>query len=354
MVAGLSRPSRIFAVLLACGLCLIAGSAHACVVCIPYPKRTHADILIESESVVLARENPDRPFSYRSIEALKGAQRGAEIDLFLDSQTRRSLAAYPEWSVVLARKDAKSGWRNLGIADLDYAALVRTVIARGQQWASAEGREDRLDFFEKRLGHANAKIRTQAYLEIGRAPYARIRAAAAAVPRRRLRGFLEDWRHIEWHALYILMLAQSDHADDRALIRRRFELAARHRLTRNLSAWATAYIEVDGRQAIDRIEDIFVRGRERRQDELVEIAKALSVHGRLHLRNRIVQSYAALIDRYPVMAGLVARDLTAWKRWDLADRFAALSEKAVDLDLSASYAIDYYVRKAREIVGPAR
>ena len=43
------------------GLATVFGQAAlACVICLPYPKATHADALMASEVVVLAREDPDR------------------------------------------------------------------------------------------------------------------------------------------------------------------------------------------------------------------------------------------------------------------------------------------------------
>ena len=57
-------------------------------ICIPVPEKTDADYLIESDTVVLAREDQARPFFYEAVEVLKGADDGAPIDLFLDSTTR--------------------------------------------------------------------------------------------------------------------------------------------------------------------------------------------------------------------------------------------------------------------------
>ena len=91
-----------------------AGRARACQVCLPFPKSSIADHLIEAESVVLAREDPKRPYHYEAIQVLKGSAPDTPLELFLDSGSRRVLKAYPDRSVLLA-KAAKEKWRRLAM-----------------------------------------------------------------------------------------------------------------------------------------------------------------------------------------------------------------------------------------------
>src|ERR671924_1785413 len=112
-----SRMSRVVTVIRGAGLVMaiwlmgLVGAVYACLICIPYPEKTAADALLESATVILAREHPDKPFSYAPVEVLKGQTGGAEIDLFVDSATRRSLAVHPERAVVLVRKREGERWR---------------------------------------------------------------------------------------------------------------------------------------------------------------------------------------------------------------------------------------------------
>ena len=57
------------------------------------PTQTAADQIIAAEDVVLARENPDKPFTYRAVDVLKGEIAAPDIDLFANSGVRRLLAA---------------------------------------------------------------------------------------------------------------------------------------------------------------------------------------------------------------------------------------------------------------------
>ncbi len=324
---------------------------RACQICIPFPKKSAADFLIGSDAVVLAREDPRRPFHFAAVEVLKGDPDPGEIDLFLDSATRRLLAAYPERSVVLVRTDGgeDAGWRRVGIAAGDFAPLVRDVLEFAPDWQASPKR--RTAFFATKLGHEDAQVRTLAHLEVARSPYGEIRRLGGALPRERLRAFLADFRYIEWHPLYILLLAQSEHPEDRALIEDSLRSAAEFGIATNLAAWATALIEIEGAAALDLIETHFLRDADRKPEELREIVLALSVHGaegHTHLRDRIVAAYGTLLAGHPEMARHVADDLIAWRRNELAEPLAKyLAANRATLDLQTSLRLRAYIRRAR-------
>jgi hypothetical protein len=119
------------------------------------------------------------------------------------------------------------------------------------------------------------------------------------------------------------MLAQSGEADDREHIARSFRLAERFRISKNLAAWATAAIELEGADAILFIERRYLNQPGRTREELVEIVKALALHGnegRTEFRERIDALFRALLDIHPEMSDYVAKDLAAWNRFrDRAD-----------------------------------
>ena len=141
-----------------------------------------------------------------------------------------------------------------------------------------------------------------AHLEIARSPYSEIKRLKDALSRDEIHAFLKDFRYVEWHALYILLLAQSEDLRDRALVSESFRSTARFSTTTRLAAWATASIEIEGATAIEFIEDEYFRNSKRGAAELQEIAKALSVHGtngHTHLRDRIVAGYEVLLQQHP-------------------------------------------------------
>ena len=200
------------------------------------------------------------------------------------------------------------------------------------------------------LADAQRPIRELAYLEVGRASYDTIREADRFVPADQVRAFLADPQYFEWRALYILLLGVDAKPDEEEAIRAAMASHARLDQTRNLSAWAAALIEIDGEEAVDWLEAIYLGAPDRDPDAVVEIVKALSVHGareRSGLRGRIAESYGTLIEAHPSLAGWAARDLTVWNDWRFAEALAELRESRLTMDGSTAFAIDYYIGRAR-------
>lgn len=128
------------------------------------------------------------------------------------------------------------------------------------------------------------------------------------------------------------------------------ESSAQFDRTLNLSAWATALIEIDGAEAIDWLEAVYLGAHGRKSDVVLEVVKAFSVHGapkQSSLRQRIADSYGVLIQSHPSLAGWAARDLTSWNDWRFAGALAELRESPLKLDGATAYAIDYYIGRAQ-------
>jgi len=331
------------------GLSLVSASrlADACPVCINSPQKTVADFLIESPCVVFARENSDQPFSYAPVEVVKGNIHGKQIDLFVDTSTRKILAADAELVVLLAEDVTDGSWRSLGQLDPMYAAVVRRIIALTPDWQGKNGQQRRVEFFAKLFGHENPAVYEQAYLEMGRAPYGFIRQFSRIVPRDQIEPILTRRQYIGWRSLAILMLAHGGEVNGREYIADSFRHAARFRLTTNLAAWAAASIELEGEDAIVFIENQYFRNVERTVEELTEVVKALSMHGtegHTQLRDQIVASYGVLLDVYPDMAPFVARDLLAWKRFELIQQLSTIEATHANLDYAAKKTCRQYLQ----------
>ena len=329
--------------------------AQACVICVPYPETTHADHLIDSEVVVAARENPDKPFSFRVVDVLKGELDNTDINLFLNTSARRKLAVNAKHVVILVRADSDAEWRQVSYATTEYQAIVRTILSYAAEWQEPNGNEKRGEFFSGYLLDPNRSIREQAYLEVGRLPYAQIKAASGIVPREQIRSFLADVRLVEWHSLYILMLGQSRYPDDRTYIKRHLEVAAKYHSETNLSAWVTAYVESNPDIAIDFIESTYFRDPDRTVAELTGVLEAMfvlaSVDGGVQsqpagFRYRLVESYEVLLDFHPDMAGGVVKNLTIWQRSALVDRLKEILEQKLISEPASEFATKYYLSRA--------
>jgi hypothetical protein len=162
-----------------------ASETRACVICFPYPKVTHADTLIASKVVALAREDPARPFTLRIVEVLKGLADHGSTGVFLASVDRRRLALNPADGVVLVQRE--DAWEWLTYAKPEYKSFIDEILAQALEWRRDSGARSRFDFFASRLNDTSAEIREQAYLEVGRAPYDQIKKVASSVPMERVR-----------------------------------------------------------------------------------------------------------------------------------------------------------------------
>lgn len=288
---------------------------EACPVCFLLPSKTAADLLIEGEFVVLARENPQRPFSFSAIEILKGQVSNEEFGLFVDSGTRRRLKANPEYAVVLVRNKNDESWQSLGVADSQFQEVVKRILAFSEQWAGEGGSSVRYKFFMPLLENKNRTIFELAYLELGRAPYSTIKKMANYVSRDDLHRVLRRREYFEWRSLAILLLAQNPGEQDRKQIERSFGSCHKFSLTTNLAAWTTAYVELKGTNVLNEIEEIYFRDSSRSVAEIRAVILALSVHG-LHgptqFRDRIVESYGVALQNHPRVAGQIVNDLAEW------------------------------------------
>jgi hypothetical protein len=339
---------RCFTGLLLVGL-LYSSSAGACQICVPVPERTLADRLLEAEGVVLAREDPGRPYSLVAVEVVKGGTRDLTIDAFLNSQARRTLAAHPERAMVLVRVRGSEDWRTLGIADAEVAEVVRLIVENSGKWSPLETDNiQRLHEFAPLLGHENGTLHELAYLEIGRAPYGTIREIASKVSVDTVRSMLEDPHYMEWRSLAILMLAQTRAPADDALIRKRFADKQAFGSTLNLTAWTTAYIAVDGAKAISSIERLYLSRRSRSPEELSAVLEALSIQAgdNPQWQKQIVATYRTLLEVHPEMADEIADDLIAWRRWDFLEQVSLARAQRKDDDPPGTHALDLYLKMA--------
>jgi hypothetical protein len=328
---------------------LLVRTADACQVCIPMPVKTLADRLLEADTLVLAREDPERPFHFVTVEVLKGDPGNTPIDAFLPSMDRRILARYPQRHMLLARAKPGSSWSALGITDAGYEAFVRRIIGYAGTWKPMESNNpQRLAEFAPLLGNADSRLHETAYLEIARAPYTEIRRIASEVPIETVRGMLDDPRYLEWRSLAILMLAESELPADRTRIRRTMNDKQRIGTTFNLGAWATAYLAIQGESGLEDIRQWYLARPDRSREELREIVKALSVHAAADaaLREPVAEAYGRLLEVHPSLASDVTHDLIAWRRWDFAERIREIRKTIRKQDPLAAYALGMYLRMA--------
>ncbi len=347
----------IIGIVLKLGVELAAESA-ACPICIGFPSRTDADVLLEGHCVMLGRPDPADPFKYAPGAVLKGAYDGSNIDLLVDSTTSRILQIHPQTHVLLVQSIPKGPWQSLGWLNGALEAVVQRVLAAGPSWNGPDAMKQRIEFFLTLVGHQDSRIRELAYLELGRAPYPMVRQLGRVVPREAIEPMLQERRYYEWRGLAILLLAQSDSEVDRQYIRESFQATERFAVVTHLAAWAAAAMEVNADSTLDQIEEKYFGQEDRTPEELNAIFSALSMHGSREdfvLRDRIVVCYERLLERLPELAPQVAADMHAWKRNELSDVLAqVLDQRQAAMDRAGIIQVQRYLRSVKLAVSTGR
>jgi len=306
---------------------LPGGLMWACQICIPFPTDSLADHLLKSSATVLAREDPDAPFTLQTTTVLAGELPSTPLELFLDSQSRRILATSPEKTAICVyQSDADPpGWRRLGIDHGELKPLIEAILSESPQWERHP--DERPRFFAPFLRHPDPQIATLAHLEVARAPYSEIRDLAGAIPLIEIRSYLTNIRYAEWHALYILFLAQSTDPLDHQRVIETVESNAEYSITLQTAAWATAFIEIQQSAGIDRLDELYFSNSRRTAEEVDAIHAAYSVQGSNTpgvIQDRIIESYKLVLTHYPRLAPRIVADLIKWQRPELQQQVVDL------------------------------
>ena len=111
-----------------------ASSAGACMICFPYPKTTFADKLLQSKTVIMARERTEKPYSFYTVEVLKGAIDESDILAFIDSTARRMLKQHSDDVVVFRQQYWAPGWLYTAYADTEYQEFIQAILQQSSSW----------------------------------------------------------------------------------------------------------------------------------------------------------------------------------------------------------------------------
>lgn len=327
-----------------------ASQTVACVICIGFPSRTEADVLINSHCLMLVRADPNDPFQYAPGMVLKGSYDGSKFGLLVDSATQRTLDAHPESQVLLVQESANGPWCSLGCLNKPLESLVRRILTVCPTWTGSQGIKERIEFFVSLIESDDPRIRELAYLELGRAPYTTVRQLGRALSRRAYEPMLQERRYLEWRGLAILLLAQSQSDADRQRIMDSFRSAERNAVVTNLAAWTAAAIEIDSLTTFEYIEEEYFRCKDHSHKELQAIFRAISMHGSREepeLRKRVIVCYGRLLESYPEFAPEVAEDLHTWKRSELSDTLVRIvQQRREGLDPSGISKVQRYLQSA--------
>jgi len=327
--AGAAASARVFAAALA--LLVLTTPAAACPVCMDKPEVTLADRLLRADAVVIAREDPARPFHYAPVATLRGEAGAVPIPLLLDSATRRRLDARPDDGVLFVRN--REDWSRAGYADAAWRELAAAILDEGPGWD--EDPVARFAFFETLLHDQEGGLRRIAIDELSRAPYGQIRSMAKPLDAATASRALTDRTEIPWRAFHIRMLGLSERPEDQALVRARNATAAHLGGSPELDAWATALVEIDGPGGVARLAEDWFETPGRDVEALRAVITAFTVQAREGdpaLRPPILAVLHNLPSRRPGVAGSVAAALGEIGDFSQADAIARAVRDAAGPD----------------------
>ncbi len=290
------RNSAIGVLLLATFLLASAPKSEACQVCVPFPGESLADRILAAEHLVLARENPDQPFTLQAIRTIRqGDPVPPPLELFLDSSTRRQLSLDEDLSILCEWSPGTGKWRRLALNSRSLAPVVEAILQNREAWEVDPAA--RVDYFAGYLAHEASVLSDLARIEVYRAPYDQLIRYADRIPREVLLERLANPRLMEWHGLDILFLARTGIPEDQELIREKVENDARWPVASQRTAWAIALIEIDGMAGIERISQLYLNGPDRSPEDIAAIREAFRIHaehGRPELRDPIANAIRPL------------------------------------------------------------
>jgi hypothetical protein len=325
------------------GLPLLIASAvaAACPLCLGGAARSLAQELIDLPRAVLAA--PDGRH-FRLVEVVKGERPEAVLkDVVIrdPAEARKAL--------LLVRDDAWPMWVSLGTMDVRHAATLRELAVKRPAATDAAAWRRRVDVALPHLESRDTLLAEIAYTECASAPYAVMRAAKSRLDVAALRRFVDDSRLAPRWPLYVLLLGIAGDARDAGAIEARLDAAWRMRDATNVGSLLAADLELRGPPRMAWLEDRYLRDASRTTAEIQAALLALSVQGNTHgaiPRERVIDAYRVFMREHKDIAGLVARDLAAWRYWDAAPEFAALIKSDVRQQYESQMAIAAYLSQS--------
>lgn len=345
--------SRRFAAFLAVALVAggpSGGSAWACAFHTYKPERTAVDSLIEARQLVLARPDPKNEFVYRVVQVIRNGPAISQLPFLVNSQSRRRLAANPDDAVLFAAGN-NAQWRLVAYVDSDFRRIMQAVLKNAERWRTGY-HPARLEMFAALQDHPNPALRDLSIRELDKAPYALLRRINVRIPPETLLASLWTREGYPYQSIRVLLLGLTRSSKARAEIRAFIDRVADWDEARNLGAFATALIELEGGGGVARLEDIILANRAQPLQKVEQVIEALAIHNRVgspKLRKAITAALGRTVQARPETAAAVARQFAARGDWSQASSLKASLEQGTVAELPNRLAVESYLARAKAV-----
>ncbi len=323
------RRTGITAWLLGGMISLAAGqSAEACAFHGYVPDPTLVDILLATEHIVVARPDPADPSRYKPIKALLGPDT-ASVPVGVSPATRARLSEQTTQTVLLARDGAYGSWLELAVLDDRFRGVIDHVVEHQIEWSFGADAE-RLSMFSSYLNDPNPDLRRLALQELDRAPYGALRAARLPqIPtlKQDLKSGDSDLLPIR-----ILLAGLSQDPEFGPYMSKELDAAIARDLP-YLGAYATAWIELEGKTAAQAILDRITEGEALTLDTRLRLLEALALqhtHAPASTRRVIARGVAELLRSTPDLREAAATQFGFGGGWASSDRAPVRNTREID------------------------
>ncbi|KUJ77248.1 hypothetical protein AVO44_17850 [Ruegeria profundi] len=238
-------------VLLSCTLTFLPMAAMPCGFHAVSARESVVSSLMDGAVVVLATTDPDMPFQYKASEAIKGDLTEAEIPFLVDSTTRRKLGSNLDGRVLFAKNAETGNWARLAYIDTSNRQVFQHILSNLEAWSTQ--RVSRYQFFGSLLSHKEPSIRNMALTELDQAPYSILQTLDTSSDTQTLLGSFSNPREMYLKPAKILTLGFSDSEAAGQFLLQGFERSLTHAQDRLLGAYATAIIERDGLDGVNKV-----------------------------------------------------------------------------------------------------
>ncbi|TMV10018.1 hypothetical protein FGK63_02860 [Ruegeria sediminis] len=327
-----------------------ASAAGACGFHNYVPQPTMVDRLIESEHVVLVRQDPANPFRYKVVEDLSGMDADADIPNLVDSITRRRLARSQDDVVLFAREGAYGPWLRVAYIDSAMQPVLRSVLDQLPEWRLGED-AGRFRTFAELLNHPDPVVGKLALRELDRADYGFLVSHKLQVDTGRILSRIDDRAEMDLRAIRVLLLGIAGGDAARDYLIRGMHRSAQLESTL-LGAFATAMIEMDGPESVRTIAETYLSGpaySAATQEMIVEALALHSQYGDETMQSAVAEAMDHALQAAPHLAPAVARQFGARGVWSQSDTLSSLVRNGSVRSMADVLTVSQYIALAEGV-----
>ncbi len=327
----------------------LSNPAVACSFHTYKPVRTLVDKILESETLVLARQSQNNAHRFKIANVLQGTAHSEPIPFLVDTTTRRRLATNADHGVLLSL-DGQGNWRYLSYVDQNWQDLVKIVMRQAPMWRDHIHHPDRFAALSLYLNHKDPRLHYLALQEIDRVPYETLRTLRVPVSAETLLEALGSWRDAQYEPINMLLLGLTDAPEAGSFLRQQVDRLHQSSTPGSLGAAATALIEVDGEDGIKHLSRLLLSDKDQPMAKVAAVVEAMAIHSNLgsdHLQRTIEETLIGFVRNRPAGAATVARQFSLQRNWSIGPHLEAMMDDALHMTPAARLQVAIYVAQSK-------